>query len=266
MKRWQKAGTWKTRAQLLVSSVVSTTRLPYRWALEWYLIRHQLCPLAIQSRPTGSSTWNIFAVRGMSTEPKDSVPHSRPKAVAPPPAVTPTRYVWKCFQKIDKVGQGTYGYVNAFQLFLKLSCEVLKAMDRTTHETVALKRIKMEKEQEGVCTDHQPRIHTVLVSHHSNQRNQNSERVEAQEHYQPSWSGDLWRHFRLSSTILTWHRYLWHVSVFGFWIHGPWSGRTDELICQGRNHLGNSKVLDEATSRSSSLHAYEQSHSSRFER
>ena len=41
------------------------------------------------------------------------------------------------YEKVEKIGEGTYGVV-------------YKARDRTTNETIALKKIRLEQEDEGV--------------------------------------------------------------------------------------------------------------------
>lgn len=44
--------------------------------------------------------------------------------------------MWQ-YEKVEKIGEGTYGVV-------------YKARDRTTNETIALKKIRLEQEDEGV--------------------------------------------------------------------------------------------------------------------
>lgn len=45
-------------------------------------------------------------------------------------------FVWQ-YEKIEKIGEGTYGVV-------------YKAIDRSTNKTIALKKIRLEQEDEGV--------------------------------------------------------------------------------------------------------------------
>ena len=45
------------------------------------------------------------------------------------------------FQKVEKIGEGTYGVV-------------YKAKNKLTGEVVALKRIRLDTETEGVCTQY----------------------------------------------------------------------------------------------------------------
>jgi cyclin-dependent kinase 2 len=57
-----------------------------------------------------------------------------------PPAAAPARRVpasMDNFEKVEKIGEGTYGVV-------------YKARNRVTDEIVALKRIRLEQEEEGV--------------------------------------------------------------------------------------------------------------------
>lgn len=44
--------------------------------------------------------------------------------------------MWQ-YEKVEKIGEGTYGVV-------------YKARDRSTNETIALKKIRLEQEDEGV--------------------------------------------------------------------------------------------------------------------
>ena len=44
------------------------------------------------------------------------------------------------FEKVEKIGEGTYGVV-------------YKARNRVTDEIVALKRIRLEQEEEGGCSE-----------------------------------------------------------------------------------------------------------------
>ncbi|URE03333.1 BRCA2, helical, partial [Musa troglodytarum] len=50
------------------------------------------------------------------------------------------RGFWSQYEKVEKIGEGTYGVV-------------YKARDRLTIETIALKKIRLENEDEGVIFD-----------------------------------------------------------------------------------------------------------------
>lgn len=45
--------------------------------------------------------------------------------------------IWPQYEKVEKIGEGTYGVV-------------YKARDRVTNEMIALKKIRLEQEDEGV--------------------------------------------------------------------------------------------------------------------
>ena len=59
------------------------------------------------------------------------------------------------YEKIEKIGEGTYGYV-------------YKARDQTTGETVALKKIKLENEDEGVPSTAMREISILKELNHPN--------------------------------------------------------------------------------------------------
>lgn len=64
-------------------------------------------------------------------------------------AFTITRTV-AVYDKLEVIGQGTYGYVSVL-FVVHQNSTVHKARSRETGETVALKKIRMENEKEGVC-------------------------------------------------------------------------------------------------------------------
>ena len=59
------------------------------------------------------------------------------------------------YDKIEKIGEGTYGYV-------------YKAKDTTNNEIVALKKIKLENEDEGVPSTAMREISILKELHHPN--------------------------------------------------------------------------------------------------
>ena len=59
------------------------------------------------------------------------------------------------YEKIEKIGEGTYGYV-------------YRAKDQTTNEVVALKKIKLENEDEGVPSTAMREISILKELHHPN--------------------------------------------------------------------------------------------------
>jgi len=59
------------------------------------------------------------------------------------------------YEKIEKIGEGTYGYV-------------YKARDQTTGEVVALKKIKLENEDEGVPSTAMREISILKELNHPN--------------------------------------------------------------------------------------------------
>ena len=63
----------------------------------------------------------------------------RARTMSAPPAAPPRRVPASMdnFEKVEKIGEGTYGVV-------------YKARNRVTDEIVALKRIRLEQEEEGV--------------------------------------------------------------------------------------------------------------------
>ena len=61
----------------------------------------------------------------------------------------------KNYKYKGKLGEGTYGVV-------------YRARDKKTNETVALKRLKMEREKEGFPITSLREINTLLISQHRN--------------------------------------------------------------------------------------------------
>ena len=59
------------------------------------------------------------------------------------------------YEKIEKIGEGTYGYV-------------YRARDQTTGEIVALKKIKLENEDEGVPSTAMREISILKELNHPN--------------------------------------------------------------------------------------------------
>ena len=59
------------------------------------------------------------------------------------------------FQCLNKIAEGTFGVV-------------YRARDKKTGDTVALKRLKMEKEKEGFPITSLREINTLLISQHVN--------------------------------------------------------------------------------------------------
>ena len=59
------------------------------------------------------------------------------------------------YEKIEKIGEGTYGYV-------------YRAKDSTTNEIVALKKIKLENEDEGVPSTAMREISILKELNHPN--------------------------------------------------------------------------------------------------
>jgi len=59
------------------------------------------------------------------------------------------------YDKIEKIGEGTYGYV-------------YRAKDTTTNEIVALKKIKLENEDEGVPSTAMREISILKELQHPN--------------------------------------------------------------------------------------------------
>ena len=55
------------------------------------------------------------------------------------------------YEKIEQIGEGTFGYEILILLFLPLNLrKVYMAKDKETGEIVALKKIRMQNEKEGV--------------------------------------------------------------------------------------------------------------------
>jgi cyclin-dependent kinase 10 len=62
-----------------------------------------------------------------------------------------------CFEKLNKIGEGTYGTV--CERFESLPCLIsdcslraaVRARDKASGEIVALKELRMDKEKAGVC-------------------------------------------------------------------------------------------------------------------
>jgi serine/threonine protein kinase len=78
------------------------------------------------------------------------------------------------FQRIGQVGEGTYG-------------KVYKARNTLTGELVALKKIRMEGERDGVCL---PRRKLTPVPNHRNARNK-TPRISAPSKYNPPPRNDV---------------------------------------------------------------------------
>lgn len=79
------------------------------------------------------------------------------------------------FEKLEQVGEGTYG-------------QVYRARDRVTNQIVALKKIRMEHEKEGVrcksrVTNSCSLRRAFAVPYHSYSRDKDSEGATAQEHH-----------------------------------------------------------------------------------
>jgi len=89
----------------------------------------------------------IFDIETMSDEIKDELPPYYP-------AIQGCRSVEE-FQCINRIEEGTYGVV-------------YRARDKRTNETVALKRLKMEKEKEGFPITSLREISTLLKAQHQN--------------------------------------------------------------------------------------------------
>ena len=62
--------------------------------------------------------------------------------------------VWQ-YEKVEKIGEGMYGVV-------------YKARDRITNETIALKKIRLEQEDEGVPSTAIREISLLKEMHHGN--------------------------------------------------------------------------------------------------
>lgn len=53
------------------------------------------------------------------------------------------------YERLDKLGEGTYGQFLFFIFQFKFDISVYKVRDKVTGEIVALKQIKLEHEDEG---------------------------------------------------------------------------------------------------------------------
>ena len=86
----------------------------------------------------------------------------------------------QCYEKLMKIGQGTFGLVAAFAFFLATCCrifsEVFKARCKKSGRLVALKKILMENEREGVsfAIFERRTLLAAAVSDHSYTRSQNA--------------------------------------------------------------------------------------------
>lgn len=65
-----------------------------------------------------------------------------------------TILLWQ-YEKVEKIGEGMYGVV-------------YKARDRITNETIALKKIRLEQEDEGVPSTAIREISLLKEMHHGN--------------------------------------------------------------------------------------------------
>lgn len=63
--------------------------------------------------------------------------------------------LWWQYEKVEKIGEGMYGVV-------------YKARDRLTNETIALKKIRLEQEDEGVPSTAIREISLLKEMHHGN--------------------------------------------------------------------------------------------------
>jgi cyclin-dependent kinase 2 len=63
-------------------------------------------------------------------------------------------WMWQ-YEKVEKIGEGMYGVV-------------YKARDRITNETIALKKIRLEQEDEGVPSTAIREISLLKEMHHGN--------------------------------------------------------------------------------------------------
>lgn len=62
---------------------------------------------------------------------------------------------WSQYEKVEKIGEGTYGVV-------------YKARDRLTNQMIALKKIRLEQEDEGVPSTAIREISLLKEMQHSN--------------------------------------------------------------------------------------------------
>ncbi|KAH9264325.1 hypothetical protein BASA83_012217 [Batrachochytrium salamandrivorans] len=114
---------------------------------------HKQSPLHIQPQSSASSTANVAASSSLPDQneqqskknsTRDDIPHITLHAINPnlhPATCIPLSFTGAStpvdlFEKVGRVGQGTYGIV-------------YKARHRITKATVALKRVRMDQEQEG---------------------------------------------------------------------------------------------------------------------
>ena len=65
------------------------------------------------------------------------------------------RACWLQYEKQEKIGEGTYGVV-------------YKALDKATNETIALKKIRLEQEDEGVPSTAIREISLLKEMNHDN--------------------------------------------------------------------------------------------------
>lgn len=82
------------------------------------------------------------------------------------------------YEKVEKIGEGTYGVV-------------YKARDRVTNETIALKKIRLEQEDEGVPSTAIREISLLKEMQHRNIVRYSN----ATFHYHPWWN------FRVNSVV-----------------------------------------------------------------